>query len=253
MATEKYSALLPEVLIHAPGRLDEVAVRAIRYTVVDLCTRAQIWQMDYVGEIPAMETEPEGWTFRRFDLPDTSTLGGLVVDVRWLRVRGRTLKARPLRGIDHNRSNRDSSPFEGDVERRTIGDPLYFAVDLPPGAANQIILFPFLLNAEAERYEARLSLKPRLTGTMDQLASVPTLNLIEDYRETIVKGAVARLLQEGDASDYDKAQAHRSAYEAMLEQAAGRARGRIAGSSGTVRYGGIGSATDASPYRRRRW
>ena len=269
---QRYDWLLDEIRNYVQDALDVVIVREIKRTCIEMCERGQIWQVDHVGTAEGQPdpTTGEDWRLDYIPLPPpgdpddddypglANTLDGTVVDLRWLRVRGRTLTSVPLRALDMKRSLDEYGRYRS----THYGDPKEFSLDFAnpsthrfdpddpldagklkgesPAPADtsrtRALLWPGLVAEEEERYEARISLKP-----LWRAEGVPAHGLIEDYREAIVDGTLARLYKQANHpwSAPELSQLHQTHYEAALRAADARARGTTTGSALRVRYGGI--------------
>ena len=242
---QRYDWLIPDVLAHAQDALTQVVVREIKRTCIELCEKALVWQVDHVGTIPAAARPAgENWTIERLFFPGPGDppagIEGLIVDLRWLRIFGHTLEALPLRSIDKHRSRRESSSLGS---RGGGGRPAYYSLDFrPPSIASgetsgtNALLWPELDGSSDERYEARFALKPVWNGE-----GIPAHGLLEEYREAIVEGAVAKMLRLTNYpfADANLAELHQSYFDEKVRQANARARGRTIGAKTAVRYGGI--------------
>ena len=242
---QRYDWLTPDVLAHAQDALTQVVEREIKRTCIELCEKALVWQVDHVGTIEAAaRPSGEDWTIERLFFPGPAEppdgLGGLIVDLRWLRIFGRTLEALPLRTIDRHRSREEGSTRGS---RGGGGRPVFYSLDFrPPSIAGgetsgtNALLWPELDGSSDERYEARFALKPVWDSE-----GVPAHGLLEEYRDAIVEGAVAKMLRLSNYpfADARLAELHQSYFDEKVRQANARARGRTIGAKTAVRYGGI--------------
>ncbi len=249
-----YKSLLPEVRDAAPGCLDTVALRAIRDTVIDLCKEAHVWQYDLSGTLsfffPNNQTGvlggeyPEGSDepFLRLPLPNVgstpeNTLPGLVSRLFWFVLEGIEYFPTPTRGVDRYSTR--------GVPTRPSPD-FTFSFDPPDTDNGAILVFPHPGGANPANweFETRLVLKPKI-----EHMEILNGNILEEYHEAILDGAIWRLLRRPNKpwTDLRGSLVFRDSYMDALDKAQHRASGAT-GSAPIVEYGGLGVSEALGPF-----
>lgn len=269
--TDAFTELTREVVVSVPGCLDEIAAMQVRRAVIDLCERARVWQATLSGAYgnansPLPTDQGDQAPFRRvaFSALDVyrsaygdppadpndamatmeqrfarvnASVRPLVHSVEWMRLKHQTqhrLEARSFNGLENARQKRL-------VDRN--GDPFFFAHETPSTRDNAVYLWPAdegLPDGETVAYDARLVLKPSRASL-----GVQDGRLIEEYYETLVEGAIYRLLaMPGEVwSSLRRSQAYYVRYQDGVMRARSRVKNDEAAPIRTVQYGGIGAGS----------
>jgi hypothetical protein len=170
MAEVSYSLLLPEINLHAKSAAEPVAINAIRNACVEFCRDSLYLTQDF-DPVPVIagtaEYEP--------DLPSTAYTIGQIIDPIY--VNDRIVRALPPAQLRRAYGSGWRTKT-GTVERFVMFDPGVITLVPIPDTS-----YP--------------------TGLVGQYALVPTRTsttirdtLLEDFREEIAAGALARLLME---------------------------------------------------------
>ena len=167
---KKYETFLDEVLPHVPGCTNEIAIQAIKNTVIDFCEKTLILQVDHdpvtviAGEVDYDLEPPEGYLVTKiirawFKNNELTPVGPDDIDKP-------ALYNRDFAGVDAGRA---------DPNVITQKDERTFS------------LFPIPLNTDPLALTIRVALKPSRSSTEVED------NINEDYAETIAPGALTRL------------------------------------------------------------
>jgi len=210
-----YEALLPEILPMVPGCTDTLIKNNIRSAVIDLCERAGVYQVELdplttVGNIYEYDLEaPSGTTVQK---------------ILWITHAGKDLE--PL----------TSTLLEQRIPkwREGNGVPEYY---VQQGAA-LVWLVPIPTATSVSSTIVRAVLKPTHTSTACDDG------VMNDYRDTIINGALFRLLRipNKEWSDLQGASVYGSLFSEGTVIAERRARGADTGVARRVRYGGTSGA-----------
>lgn len=168
---KKYEAFLDEVLPHVPGCTNEIALQAIKNTVIEFCEKTFILQVDHdpvtviAGEVDYDLEPPEGYLVTKiirawFKNSELTPVGPDDIDKP-------SLYNRDFAGVDAGRS---------DPTMITQKDERTFSV------------FPIPLNTDPLALTIRVALKPTRASTEVEDS------IFEDYAEIIAHGALTRLM-----------------------------------------------------------
>lgn len=218
-----YEALLPEILPMVSGCPDTLVESNIRAAVIELCERASVYQ----AELDPVTTVSNIY---EYDLEAPS--GTSVQKILWVSHLGKDIE--PI----------NSSLLEQRIPkwREGNGVPEYFIQQ----SASLFWLAPIPTTTSAASTIVRAVLKPTYTS---QSCDNDVMN---DYRDTIVNGALFRLLRipNKDWSDLQGASVYGQLFNRGVEDAERRARNADTGVHRSVKYGG---ANGAWRTRRRRY
>ena len=217
-----YETLLPEILPMVPGCPDSLIQNNIRAAVVELCERASVYQQ----ELDPLTTVANIY---EYDLEAPS--GTSVQKILWVTHAGVDLE--PI----------TSSLLEQRIPkwRTEAGVPEYFLQQ----TSSLFSLAPVPAATAVSSTVIRAVLKPSHSSTACDN------DVMNDYRDTIVNGALFRLLRipNKDWSDIQGASVYGQLFNQGVEAAERRARNADTGVRRSVRYGGSG----AWQTRRRRY
>ena len=217
-----YESLLPEIIPMVPGCPDTLIENYIRAAAIELCEKAPVLQ----AELDPVTTRVG--TFE-YDLePPTDTV---VHKIMWAVYDGKDLEPISTNLLEQRK------PSWRDAANR--GSPEYFV----KVSQSLFWLVPVPNATKVSSTILRVQLKPTQTSLSadDELMS--------DYRDTIVNGALFRLLRlpSKEWTDYSGAQVYGSLFNEGIAVADRRARHADLGIARKVGYGGI-----HSPFSRRR-
>ena len=221
----QYEALLPEVLPHVPGCLDSTAEKAIRSATIDLCERAGVYRKE-LDKVSAVAN-----TFQYdFDAPTGTT----VHRIEWITFEGEELE--PI----------SSTLLEQRIRkwREETGQPEYYVQQ----SSTSFYVAPVPASNSSLAFQVRAVLKPTHTS------SACDNDVMNNYRDTIVNGALFRLLRMPNVSwsDMNAAGVYGSLFTQDVVRAEQDARGANVGVYRKVSYGGIQGAKSGSWRRRTR-
>lgn len=215
-----YDAFLSELLPFARNCPDLTIEAAVRQATIELCEKTEIWQteLDPISAIAgqyAYDLEPPANTsiHRIMSLIDQN---------------GRRLEPVTSGMLDHR------SPDW----RNTPGIPEFF---IRQDEQNELWIAPPPATAFTNAFLMRVVLKPSVTS------AAASNFIMTDYRDTIVYGAIARLLRmpDRDWSNFKTAAVYYSMFQEQLGIAEKRARKANEGVVPIVQYGGIGGRSYA--------
>ena len=213
-----YEALLPEILPMVSGCSDTLVENNIRAAVIELCTRASVYQ----AELDPVTTVSNIY---EYDLEAPS--GTSVQKIVW---------------VSH--LSKDVEPINSSLLEQRLpkwreggGVPEYFIQQ----SASLFWLAPIPTTTSASSTIVRAVLKPTHTS---QSCDDDVMN---DYRDTIINGALFRLLRipNKDWSDLQGASVYGQLFNQGVEDAERRARNADTGVVRNVRYGGASGASRA--------
>lgn len=216
MATT-YESLLPELIPMVPGCPDTLIENNIRSAVIELCEKAAVYQ----AELDPVATVAGTY---EYDLePPSQTV---VHKIMWVTHKGRDLEPTTTTILEQRKPNWRDAENRGTPEYfMKITQSLFWMVPVP----NETLASSTIVRAQ---------LKPTLTSnaTDDEVMS--------DYRDTIVSGALFRLLRmpSKEWTDYAGAQVYGALFQEGIQQAERRGRHADVGVARRVSYGGIHSA-----------
>jgi hypothetical protein len=212
-----YESLLPEIIPMVPGCPDTLIENNIRAAVIELCEKAAVLQaeLDPVTTIAGIY---------EYDLePPTDTV---VHKIMWVVHDGKEIEPISTNLLEQRKQN------WRDADNR--GTPEYFVKT----SQSLFWMVPVPNETKVSSTILRVQLKPTQTSTTadDELMS--------EYRDTIVNGALFRLLRlpSKDWTDFAGAQVYGSLFAEGIAQADRRARNADAGIARKVAYGGIHSS-----------
>ena len=209
-----YETLLPEILPMVPGCPDSLIQNNIRAAVVELCERASVYQQ----ELDPLTTVANIY---EYDLEAPS--GTSVQKILWVTHAGVDLE--PI----------TSSLLEQRIPkwRSEAGVPEYFLQQ----TSSLFSLAPVPAATAVSSTVIRAVLKPSHSSTACDN------DVMNDYRDTIVNGALFRLLRipNKDWSDIQGASVYGQLFNQGVEAAERRARNADTGVRRSVRYGGTGA------------
>jgi hypothetical protein len=209
-----YETLLPEILPMVPGCPDSLIQNNIRAAVVELCERASVYQQ----ELDPLTTVANIY---EYDLEAPS--GTSVQKILWVTHAGVDLE--PI----------TSSLLEQRIPkwRTEAGVPEYFLQQ----TSSLFSLAPVPAATAVSSTVIRAVLKPSHSSTACDN------DVMNDYRDTIVNGALFRLLRipNKDWSDIQGASVYGQLFNQGVEAAERRARNADTGVRRSVRYGGTGA------------
>ena len=214
MATT-YESLLPEVLPMVPGCPDSLIIQHIRAATIELCEKSSVYQQ----QLDAISTVSGLYEYE-FDAPASTSVHKLV----WGVLEGDALE--PV----------SSGMLEQRVPdwRNQTGTPEYIL-------KNDLVTFwiaPVPSSTVANSLILRVALKPTYTST----ACDDTV--MSDYRDTIINGAIGRLLRmpAKEWSDVSAASVYFGFYNEGITLAEQYARRGDTPAVGKVNYGGLTSS-----------
>lgn len=209
-----YETLLPEILPMVPGCPDSLIQNNIRAAVVELCVRASVYQQ----ELDPLTTVANIY---EYDLEAPS--GTSVQKILWVTHAGVDLE--PI----------TSSLLEQRIPkwRTEAGVPEYFLQQ----TSSLFSLAPVPAATAISSTVIRAVLKPSHSSTACDD------DVMNDYRDTIINGALFRLLRipNKDWSDIQGASVYGQLFNQGVEDAERRARNADTGVRRSVRYGGTGA------------
>ena len=210
-----YEALLPDILPMVPGCPDSLIKNNIRAAVIELCERASVYQ----AELDPLTTVGNIY---EYDLEAPS--GTAVQKILWITHEGKDLE--PL----------TSTLLEQRIPkwREGNGVPEYY---VQQGSA-LVWLAPIPTATGVSSTIVRAVLKPT------QTSSACDDGVMNDYRDTIINGALFRLLRipNKEWTDLQGASVYGSLFNEGTMIAERKARGADTGVARRVRYGGTTGA-----------
>ncbi len=218
-----YEALLPDILPMVPGCPDTLIKNNIRAAVIELCERASVYQA---------ELDPLTTVGNIFEYDLEAPSGTAVQRILWITHAGKDLE--PL----------TSTLLEQRIPkwREGNGVPEYY---VQQGTA-LVWLAPIPTATSVSSTIVRAVLKPTHTSTACDDG------VMNDYRDTIINGALFRLLRipNKEWTDLQGAGVYGSLFNEGTVNAERKARGADTGVARRVRYGGTSGAWRT---RRRRY
>jgi len=215
-----YETLLPEILPMVSGCPDSLVQNSVRASVIELCERAGVYQ----AELDPLTTVANIY---EYDLEAPS--GTSVQKILWVTHGGKDVEPITTTLLEQRLPNwRDGS-----------GVPQYFIQQ----TSSLFILAPIPMVTSVNSTVIRAVLRPTHTST--SCAN----DVMNDYRDTIVNGALSRILRipNKDWTDLMGAQIYGSLFNQGVESAERRARHADTGVHRNVKYGG-----SSGPWRTRR-
>lgn len=209
-----YESLLPEIIPMVPGCPDTLIENNIRAATIELCEKAAVLQA---------ELDPVTTVAGIFEYDLEPPSGTVVHKIMWVVHDGKDLEPISTNLLEQRKPNWRDADNRGTPEYYVkVTQSLFWLVPVPNKThASSTIL--------------RAQLKPTQTSTAadDELMS--------DYRDTIVNGALFRLLRlpSKDWTDLAGAQVYGALFAQGITEADRRARHADSGISRKVAYGGI--------------
>ena len=210
-----YETLLPDILPMVPGCPDTLIKNNVRAAVIELCERSSVYQLELdplttVGNIYEYDLEaPSGTTVQK---------------ILWVTHAGKDVE--PL----------TSTLLEQRIPkwREGNGVPEYYVQQ----GSSLVWLVPIPTSTSASSTIVRAVLKPTHTSTACDDG------VMNDYRDTIINGALFRLLRipNKEWSDLQGASVYGSLFNEGTVIAERKARGADAGVARRARYGGTSGA-----------
>ncbi len=208
-----YEDLLPELIAMTPGCSDTMIRNAIRSAAIEFCEGAGVYQSQ-LDPISTVKGEYE----YEFEAPANTR----VHKILWVNYQGTNLE--PI----------STSLLEERLPswRTTIGStPEYYVKN----TSTTLSLVPVPANTVANSTTIRVQLKPTHDSTQCDA------DVMSDYRDAIVHGALFRLLRmpSKDWTDYTAAGVYGNLFTQGVEAAKLRARHQDEGVARSVKYGGF--------------
>jgi hypothetical protein len=217
-----YESLLPEIIPMVPGCPDTLIENNIRAATIELCEKAAVLQA---------ELDPVTTVAGIFEYDLEPPTGTVVHKIMWVVYDGKDLEPISTNLLEQRKPNWRDADNRGSPQYYVkVSQSLFWMVPVPNVTqASSTIL--------------RAQLKPTQTST------AADDELISDYRDTIVNGALFRLLRlpSKDWTDFAGAQVYGSLFAQGITEADRRARHADSGIARKVAYGGI-----YTPFSRRR-
>jgi len=221
----KYETLLPDVLSLVPACPEMLAERNIRSAVIELCEKTDAYQKQ-LDPITAVANIYE------YDLePPTGTNVHRIV---WVTYDGKSLEPVSTGLLEQRKEN----------WREETGTPEYFIKQ----GLDQFNLVPVPSATLSRGINIRVALKPTLTSNAcDE-------EIMTDYRDTIINGALFRLcrMPAQDWTDLGAAQVYNSLFNEGMVYAERRARQADNPIVAKVRYGGVHGGRKTRKYAGRK-
>jgi|TARA_B110000444_G_scaffold260900_1_gene309835 hypothetical protein len=223
--TISYESLLPEVLPMVVGCTDTLVENSIRSSVIEFCERTSAYQQ---------ELDPLTTILNVYEYDLEPPTGTTVHKVLWVTHDGEDLEPTTTTLLEQRVPR----------WRSDNGTPAYFVQQ----SSSLIWLVPTPSSKLANSTIIRAVLKPTHTS------SSCDDGVMNDYRDTIVNGALNRLLRipNKDWTDLNGAQYYGALFNQGVEDAERRARNADTGVRRRVRYGGIGRSRLRNQYGRER-
>ena len=209
-----YESLLPDIIPMVPGCPDTLIESNIRSAVIELCEKAGVYQA---------ELDPVTTVANLYEYDLDPPTGTAVDKILWVTHKGKDLEPITTGLLEQRKPN------WRDADR--AGTPEYF-VKL---SRNAFWMVPVPSVTTVNSTILRVQLKPTHTSTSCDS------QILDDYRDTIVNGALFRLLRlpGKDWTDYTGAQVYGSLYQQGVVDAGRKARHEDMPVARKVRYGGV--------------
>ena len=218
-----YETLLPEILPMVPGCPDTLIENNIRAAVIELCEKAGVYQL---------ELDPVTTVADIYEYDLEAPAGTTVQKIMWVTHKGKDLE--PINTVLLEQRVPDW--------RNETGTPLYFVQQ----SSKVLHLAPVPDVTATASTIIRAVLKPTYTSTSCDD------DVMNDYRDTIINGALFRLLRmpSKDWSDLSAAGVYGQLFTSGVQDAEHRARMADTAVTRKVKYGGQAGAWRT---RRRRY
>jgi len=219
-----YETLLPDILPMVGGCSDHLIETNIRSAVIELCQKASVYQR----ELDAVTTVGNAY---EYDLEAPS--GTAVHKILWVTHSGQSLEPVTSSLLEQKLPKWRDTGY--------TGTPKYYVQQ----TSSIFWLVPIPSSTQAASTIVQAVLKP----THNSVSCDD--DIMNDYRDTIVNGALFRLLRmpNKDWSDINAGMQYGALFSSGMEDARIRAK-RIDGVARKVNYGGI---TTRTRYRNRGW
>ena len=221
----KYETLLPDVLSLVPACPEMLAERAIRSAVIELCEKTDAYQKQ-LDSVTAVANIYE------YDLEPPA--GTIVHRIVWVTYDGKPLEPVSSGLLEQRKEN----------WREETGTPEYFIKQ----GLDQFNLVPVPSATLSRGVEIRVALKPT------QTSNACDDEIMTDYRDTIINGALFRLcrMPSQDWTDFNAAGVYNSLFNEGLVYAERRARQADNPIVAKVRYGGLHGGRKTRKYAGRK-
>ncbi len=209
-----YESLLPEILPMVPGCPDTLIENNIRSAVIELCEKSGVYQA---------ELDPVTTVNGIFEYDLEAPNQTAVHKIMWVVHEGRDLEPISTNLLEQRKPKwRDRDYF---------ATPEYYVKQ----SQSIFWLVPVPNETKASSTVLRVQLKPTHTSTACED------DVMNDYRDAIVAGALFRLLRlpSKDWTDYSGAQVYGSLFNEHINNAERRARHADEGVARKVKYGGL--------------
>ena len=225
MASITYESLIPDIIPYVQGCPDVMIQNAIRSTAIDFCERTGAFQqeLDPVTTVSGIY---------EYDLEPPS--GYIVQKIMWVIHKGADLEPITTALLEQRyRKWRDETGTPSVYVK--VSQALFHLVPIPDSNQTSSTIL-------------RVQLKPTQTSVRCDS------EVMNDYRDTIVNGAIFRLLRipSRDWTDYAAAGVYNTLYLEGVNNAERRARGGDEAIAKRVSYGGIHTGRETGKYASRR-
>lgn len=221
----KYESLLPDIISMVPACPEIVAERAVRSAAIELCEKTDAYQRQ-LDPVTVVKNIFE------YDLEPPS--GTVVQRIVWV-----TYNGKPLEPISSGLLEQRKENWRNDT-----GTPEYFIKQ----GLSTFNLVPVPGATLSQGVEIRVSLKPT------QTSNACDDEIMTDYRDTIINGALFRLcrMPAKDWTDLASAQVYSTLFNDGMIYAERRARQADTPVVAKVRYGGLHGGRKTRKYAGRK-
>lgn len=215
MSTTTYESLLPEILPMVYGCPDTYAEKSIRSAVIELCEKAAVYQQ---------ELDPITTVANVYEYDFEPPRGTVVHKILWVTHDGDDLEPISTNLIEQRNPDWRNADYYGKPEYYIKQNQSTFWL-VPVPSATQV-----------SSTIMRAQLKPT------HFSTACSTDVMNDYRDTIVNGALFRLLRTPSQpwTDLTGAQVYGSIFTQGVIDAERRARHADEGIARKVNYGGVG-------------
>lgn len=213
MSTFAYETLIPDIAPIVPACPDLLIESSVRGALTELCEKAKIWQ-----EEVTISTVANQYDYTLSSIPNYAALHEVLAVVH----NGVDLEPISALLLDQRKPKWRETDY--------YGTPEYFLV-----SGTDLRLVPVPATSETDSVIVRAQLKPLATSGLS------ADRLFTYYRDTIINGAVFRLLRlpNREWTDYAGAQIYGSLFNQGLVDAERKARQADTGVARKVKYGGL--------------
>ncbi len=207
-----YETLLSEIIPMVPGCSDTLIENAIRSALIELCEKAEVYQ----AELDPTSTVSGIYEYE-LDAPSQTTIHKIL----YITYKGTDLEPLTPQLLEQRAPKWRDNP----------STPEFFVKQ----SSSTVWLVPIPSASEANSVIVRAILRPTHSST--SCAD----DIINDYRDTIVNGALFRLLRtpSKDWTDFSAASVYSALFLEGITEAERRARSADTGVARKVNYGGI--------------